>query len=712
MNSITNRRTGKLRFVLFLLMALLILRLTYLQVFQGKALADKAEAVWQEIETIPAVRGTIYDRNGNKLAYTTVAYTVSADLNQMREAHKKDPSKGNPEDYARQLAPLLDMPESQIYKILTSTDGVGFDLKQQVDEATKEKIENLKLPGIFFTRTSKRVYPNNELAAHVLGYVFDDGKQGAGIEGEYNKYLRGTDGKTTYLKDSKGNPLPYDHRQTIPAKNGNDVYLTIDETLQYFAESALDHMYQKYHPKTASIVVADPNTGEILALANRPTYNPNKFNEYPQEVLDNNWAVNASFEPGSTFKIVTLTAALTEKKARLDETFPSGSITVMNKQIHDWNYEGWGTITFREGVVHSSNVGFVILGQRLGKKLLYDYIYKFGFDTKTGIDLPGEGDSLLFNVDKMTDLDLAVTSFGQGVSVTPMQQVSAVTAVANGGKVMRPYLLKEVREPNGGPTVFENKPLVRSEVSNPDVMAQVRSAMEDVVKDDESKAAYVPGYHIAGKTGTAQIPKPGGGYYPDRYITSFIGFAPADKPKLLVYVTADYPRDAVQFGNVVASPVAKEFFQNALPYLGIAPDSDGKKQEKNKDDQAVSYVEVPDFTNLTKEQAEDLAKKTKLNLQVLGNDAKVTNQWPAPGSKVVSGSSEMVLLGRATGKDGTVPVPDLSGKSVRDVAEILTFLGLSFEPSGSGYAVSQDKPPGTGVPPGTKIKVTFAPQSQ
>jgi cell division protein FtsI/penicillin-binding protein 2 len=597
------------------------------------------------------------------------------------------------------------MPEDRIFSILTSKDKGGVDIKQAVPADVAEKVEKLNLKGIFLTKTTTRLYPNNSLAAHLLGFVNAEGKGGAGVELQYDEVLRGKDGKRRYLKDVHGNPLPYEEEQTVPAVDGKDVWLTIDETIQHYAEDALDDLVKKYEPQSASIVVADPNTGEILALANRPTYNPNKYGEATEKALYNNRAVNASFEPGSTFKIVTMTAALAEKKVDLNEKFQSGTIKVMGTPIHDWNDIGWGSITFRQGMEHSSNVGMVVLGQRLGKEKLFDYIYRFGFNQKTGVDLPGEGIPQLFDPKRMSDLDLAVTSFGQGNAVTPMQQVAAVSAVANGGKVVRPFVMKEIRDPKTQATLKEQKQQVISEVATPEVMATMRDIMEGVVNSDETKAGYIEGYRIAGKTGTAQIPKNTGGYEKDRYVGSFIGFAPADKPKVLVYVTVDTPKTDLQFGNIVATPFAKEVFANVLPYIGFQV-KDSKPVQVNPNN-LYRYTNVPNWIGMNRNQALQAANANQVNIHFVGTGDKVTGQWPNPGSKIPVGSNVIVITGGGKDGNGNVQVPDLTGKSMKEAIEILSLLDLGADTTGDGYVIKQEQNAGSFVPAGTKIKLTF-----
>ncbi|BCJ86080.1 PASTA domain-containing penicillin-binding protein [Effusibacillus dendaii] len=714
-------RSKWVRLFILLGLVLLIGRLAYIQIFKSAAWAQAAESIWKEKDVVPAVRGTIYDRNGKKLAYTTVAYDVQADLSIMEAARKEaaggktkdgkpvDPEQGDPAAYARKLAPLLQMTEQQIYeKLKPKPNVIGIPLKQEVDSETADKIDKLKLKGIFMTKTTMRHYPNGAFASHLLGFVTQDGKGGAGVELQYNDVLKGTDGVRKYLRDRNGNPLPYEQELLTPAVDGKDVYLTIDQTIQHYVEDALDRLVNQYKPLNASIVAADPNTGEILGIANRPSFDPNKFAEADQRVLDNNRAVDAAFEPGSTFKIVTLTAALNEHVVNLNDTFQSGKIQVKGAThpISDWNGGvGWGRITFREGMDHSSNVAMVTLAQRLGWDRLYKYIDLYGFNQKTGIDLPGEGSPILFTDKDKNDLNLAVTSFGQGISVTPMQQVAAVTAVANGGSVMRPFVMKEIRDPKTGATIQEQKPHVISHVATPEVMAEMRSVMEEVVSSDTSKAGYIEGYRIAGKTGTAQIAKPTGGYETDRFNCSFIGFAPVDNPKLLVYVTVDSPNNDLQFGNVVATPFARDVFANVLPYLGVQPEGKSKQPDDSAAAKQVVMTTVPDWQGMTGNQALQSAGSGKIRLQVIGSGEKVTAQWPKAGSKVPQGTSAIVMTSGAQDAQGNVQVPDLTGRTLRESAEILSMLNLNLETSGSGFVISQANPPGTKVPAGTVIKV-------
>ncbi|MBX6394727.1 MAG: PASTA domain-containing protein [Alicyclobacillaceae bacterium] len=713
------RRSPRHSWLLLLLSAalgLITVRLGWMEVVDTPAWAAMAEHVWVADHDLPAKRGAILDRNGRVLAQTVTAYNVV--LHTKAQQFPKIPAV---DDHAvNQLAPLVHMTPEEIRQVMASA-GEWTELRpggMRIDEETAQKIRSLKLPGVFLTETSKRVYPEGSLAAHVIGFVnMDSGEGQAGIELQYNGILRGQPGHARYLKDRDGHPLPFGEEEIRPPVSGKNVVLTIDSTIQAIVERELDRLVAETHPSTATVIVADPRTGEILALANRPSYDPNAYWKSTSQVLDRNIAISDPFEPGSTFKIVTLTAALAEHKVRLDETFPSGQIVVQGVPIHDWNWTGFGTITFRQGVIRSSNVGFVILGQRLGAEKLYEYIDRFGFNSRTGIDLPGESGAQLFDPATIRPIDLATTSFGQGIAVTPMQQVAEVMAVANGGKLLRPHIMKEIVDPQSGQVVQQQGPtVIRDGVAPPDVLATVREVMEDVVKSDESKAAYIPGYHVAGKTGTAQIPRPDHqGYYSDRYRTSFIGFAPVNDPRVLIYVTAEAPRVAMQFGNTVASPVAKRILEQVLPYLGVTPDpSDQPANSASKTQQGAGasgtgrpeFISVPDVVGKDSQAAVESLKAAGLKGQPTGKQGPVKRQWPAAGVQIPKGGG--VVLQTPPREDGKVVVPDVRGLNMRDVADLCAVLGLKLTASGDGWAVSQDLRPGQVVGPGTAIRVEFS----
>lgn len=731
------KRSKLLRFGLLVSMSTLVLRLLYVQVVEAHSLSERAQDWIKTDKPIVGTRGAIYDRNGQKLAFTGVAYDLNVDVDKFRQP-KAVEQHDTPEEYAQFLAPLIGAPEGELLGYMKNVGpdvhGVGLGSKgRKLDSSVYDKLEALHKEGKYLGITAHRVdirrYPNGNLAAHVLGFYGISGESEtetglAGVESVYDKQLAGEPGRVEYFTDQAGYPLPnYEPKITKQPTNGEDVVLTIDSTIQHFVEDELDNIVQKYAPKHASIIVADPNNGEILALGNRPTFKPAEYASADPEALWNDYALRA-FEPGSTFKTFVMTGALAEHKLDLSETFQSGSITVDGMTVRDWNGTGWGSISYRKGVYVSSNVGFVKIGQKLGKDSLYDYLYQFGFNKTTGIDLPGEENSSLFNPKNMRDIDLATTSFGQGVSVTPMQQLAAMMAVCNGGKVYQPHVVKEFRDQKTGKTIEEVKPKVTHEVANPEVFKTVRQVLEEAVVEDANKIDYIKGYHVAGKTGTAQVPKAGGGYEDDKYRLSFTGFAPANNPRLLIYVTVDQPsRNApLQFGSTVAAPSAKVVLEQSLRYLQVPIDPNDNTVEDPKntkqDDASVkpaapkTFVKVPDLIGATKEQANELTKQNNLKIQAVGDGPKVTGQWPdITYGQVPEGTEVKVYFGPEGSKDGKVKMPDLRGLSMREAMETLSLLQLQMEPSGSGYVLKQRVAPGTLIPFGTSVKLDFSPQS-
>jgi stage V sporulation protein D (sporulation-specific penicillin-binding protein) len=711
------KRTRLLRTILLGLLSCLMVRLGYIEVVQGHTLSKMAEENTVAETTVPAKRGTIYDRNGRVLAYTTTAYTLLAHTSAI-------PDK---QAFANALAPVLHMSSSAIVALLQKGD--WMELRPggyKVGEETLQKVKAMGLMNpdapsgqeIYAEPTLKRVYPDKSLAAHVLGFVSQDGPDGqeghgqAGIELEYDSLLAGKPGHATYFKDSNGNPLPYGYHEDVAPVPGKDIYLTIDATIQGFAQRALEEEVQKTKAGGGSVIVADPKTGEILAMASVPEYDPNAYWQADAAVLESNPAITNPFEPGSTFKIVTLTASIANHTVDIDnDTYMSGKINVGGTWLHDWNYTGWGRINFRQATIHSSNVGFVILGQKLGHDRLYQYIDRFGFNAPTGIDLPGEGSSILFPPDDQSQLDLAETSFGQGVAVTPIQQVAAVGAIANGGELMRPYVMKKVVDPVTRQIIEQQGPHVVRNVAPPSVMQKVNSVLKDDVASEPSPGGLVPGYTVAGKTGTASIPLPDRpGYYQDRYKTSFISYAPADNPALEIYVTVDAPRNDLQFGNIVAAPVAMEIYREALPYLRVSPDQPMPSLPQANAN-VVEAMTVPDLAGLTRNAAAQAAGADHLQIEFLGDGDKVVDQWPRAGETVPKWSVLRALLKRGDGGVETqVGMPDLLGLSMRDAVDILSLLGLNVNPVGDGFVVAQSVPPGQMVNIGQTVTVRLAPK--
>ncbi|TCS84419.1 stage V sporulation protein D [Tepidibacillus fermentans] len=634
-SQVTVRKRIWLSFVIgsFLFVSL-IGRLGYVQLAKGQWLADKAEDLWSRDIPVEAKRGKIFTRDGEVLAYNVSAPSVMAIPVQIKD----------PNYTAKELANILGMNQEKIYKLITQRELI-VRVARKIPEEKAVQIEKLKLPGIAITEESKRYYPEKDLASHVLGFVGIDNQGLAGIEVVYDDLLKGKNGAISFYADAKGREMPNQSQRFTPPKNGYDLVLTIDKNIQSYIERELDQAVVTYNPDHAIAIAMDPNTGEILGMASRPNYDPSRFKEYPSEVYNRNLPIWMAYEPGSTFKIITLAASLQEKTINLDDHFfDPGYIKVADSTLHCWKDGGHGSETFLQVVENSCNPGFVVMGQKLGGDKLYSYIKNFGFGEKTGIDLYGEQKGILFNQKSMLNsVNLATTSFGQGVSVTPIQQVAAVAAAINGGKLLTPHLLKEVRDPETGDVLKTIQPQIKRQVISPETSKQVRQTLESVVSNGTGRNAYIDGYRIGGKTGTAQKVGPNGGYLDNNYIVSFIGFAPADKPEVVIYVAIDNPKGTVQFGGTVAAPIVKNIIDSTLQYLEI-PKRKDQLEKKYRYGIDIPYVEVPNLIGQTKN---DIIQSlyTNFTLEVEGTGNVVLQQIPKPGTRVEKGSTLRIYMG-------------------------------------------------------------------
>jgi len=609
----------------------LITRLGYIQLVKGDWLAEKAEDLWKRDIPVEAKRGKILDRNGEVLALNISSPTVIAIPIQI-----KDPGLT-----AKELANILHISEQKVYKLITKKE-LMVKVARKISEDQAKKIKALKLPGIAITEESKRYYPEKNFASHVLGFVGIDNQGLAGVEVVYDQLLSGKRGAISFSADARGREMPNQEQTYTPPKDGYTLVLTLDKQIQSFVERELDQAMLTYRPDHAFAIAMNPNTGEILAMASRPNYNPERFADYPSEVYNRNLPIWMAYEPGSTFKIITLAASLQEDTIDLKDNFyDPGYIEVAGQKLRCWKREGHGHETFLEVVENSCNPGFVAMGQKLGKENLFKYIKDFGFGEKTGIDLRGEQKGILFNINKVGPVELGTTSFGQGVAVTPIQQVAAVSAAINGGKLLTPHLLKEVHDPVSDQVVKMISPEIKRQVISKETSKEVREALESVVANGTGRNAYIDGYRVGGKTGSAQKIGPNGGYLKDNHIVSFIGFAPADQPEIIVYVAVDNPQ-GIQFGGVVAAPIVKNILQDSLQYLGVKP----RKVQLEKEYRYgidIPYVEVPDLVGETIQSLKQ-SLYVDFRLEVEGKGAVVVQQLPRPGVRVEKGSTIRVYL--------------------------------------------------------------------
>ena len=620
-------------FVILFCLLIIIGKVFYIQVFSYKKLYNYANDLWSRNLPIEANRGKIYDRNGVVLASNITTTSLVLIPNQIK----------NKETTTKLLAEALNVSYDDMKKHVFKSTSIErvHPIGRRLDYETADKINSLSLDGVYLLKESKRYYPNGSMLAHTLGFVGIDNQGLAGLELMYNEYLTGSYGAIKYYSDAKGNKLKLSEYYEQP-QDGMDIYLTIDYNIQVAVERELDNVVSKYNPDQALALAVDPNTGEILAISSRPTFSPSEYQNYTTEVINRNLPVWMTYEPGSTFKIITLASALEEGLVDLDNEhfYDSGAVSVGGATIHCWKHGGHGEQTYLQVVENSCNPGFVNLGLRLGKEKLFSYIDNFGFGSKTNVDLNGEASGILFDVNKIGDLELATTAFGQGVSVTPIQQVMAVSAAINGGTLYTPYIVKSINEPETNSVIVNNSEKIVRKVISDETSAKVRYALENVVANGSGRNAYIPDYRVGGKTGTAQKVKDGR-YMVGNYITSFIGFLPSDDPKVIVYVAIDNAKGVTQYGSTVAAPVAKNILTSSITALNIEKRTNDIEKKYNYGDKR--YEVVPSVIGKTKKEA--VAELKKFKIEFTGSGDVITYQSPSSGVTLTEGSTIRLMLG-------------------------------------------------------------------
>mgnify|MGYP004569300157 FL=1 len=619
--------------LIFCLLFIIVCRVFYIQVFSYDKLSSLAESLWSRKLPIGADRGEIYDRKGRVLATNLTTTSLVLIPNQIK----------NPEEVAQKLSEILNSDYDDMFAHVTKKTSIErvHPEGRQLSYDIASKIEELHFDGVYLVKESKRYYPYGTVLSHVLGYVGIDNQGLSGLELTYDKYLTGENGAIKYFSDGKGNRLELSEVYEEP-QNGVNLTLTIDLDLQLAAERELDNAVMKYNPEHAIALAMDPNTGEVLAMASRPNFDSNNYQDYDTTTINRNLPIWMTYEPGSTFKIMTLASSLEEKTVNLfeDTYYDSGSVSIDGATIHCWKSGGHGAQTYLNVVENSCNPGFVSLGNKLGVDKLMSYINKFGFGEKTGIDLNGESSGILFNPNRMGPVELATTSFGQGISVTPIQQVTAVSAVINNGYLYQPYIVKSLEEPETKSIVKLNEPVLRRRVISEESSKLARFALESVVANGSGRNAYIENYRVGGKTGTAQ--KVEDGHYLDgNYILSFVGFMPANDPKIVVYVAIDNPKGVTQYGGVVAAPIAKSILETAISVLNIESSTEVMPREYNWND--TKYYKIPDVVGETKEEA----KKSLQGFQIeySGEGEHVLYQSPSGNSYVKENGTVSLMLG-------------------------------------------------------------------
>lgn len=624
----------RLFFVIVVILFLTIIgKVIYIQVFEYDKLSKLSNELWSRELPIEGNRGIIYDRNYTVLADNITTTSLVLIPNQIKEKDRA----------IKELSKILGVTEKEMSKHVnkkTSIERVHPE-GRRLSFDVADKIAALNLEGVYLVKESKRNYPYDKSLSHVLGYVGIDNQGLSGLELQYNDYLTGEYGSIKYFSDAKGNKLSLNEIYEEP-QDGVNILLTINNEIQMSVERELDNAVSKYNPEHALAIVMDPNSGEILAMSSRPNFSPSNYKQYTLEEINRNLPIWMNYEPGSTFKIITLATALNENLVDLENEhfYDGGSVRVANAKIKCWKTGGHGDQTFLQVVENSCNPGFVALGRRIGKETLFSYIDKFGFGEKTGIDLNGEATGIIFNLDKVGEVELATTAFGQGVSVTPIQQITAVSAAINGGKLYKPYIVKSLLEPETNTPIKTNEKVLVRDVITSETSKKVALALESVVTNGSGRNAYIEGYRVGGKTGTAQKVKDGS-YMHGNYILSFIGFMPADDPKVVVYVAIDNPKGVVQYGGTVAAPIAKAILEDCASALNIKKRT--TTTEKKYQFWEKKYVTVPDVTN--KKLSDVKGSLYGYDVNYTGSGDYIIFQSPKAGERVLEGSKIRILLG-------------------------------------------------------------------
>ncbi len=703
--AVTNKRAVLLLFLFIGALFVLFGRMTYIQAtkeVKGHDLTVMAEEKYSRSQVIDSSRGSILDRHGSVLAEDVPSYNVVAVLseNQGENQFVKDPVKT-----AEELSPFIDMEQNELEGRLTDAIESGrYQIElgagsRLLSYSEKEQIEKLKLPGIVIEETSRRYYPKQTFASHVIGQQSILNSVGnMGLEGRMDDYLSSEDGHIEYTSLGKGLSAASD-RITLP-ENGADIYTTLDTNIQAALEQAMSQVEEEYAPEKMTAIAADPRTGEILAMSNRPSFNPNEYGEIENYL---NFAVQDAVEPGSTLKMFTLAAAIEEGVFQNDAKYKSGKyeIDAYSEDIRDVNRSGWGEITYEEGFHRSSNVLMAkLVLEHIGIKPFYDYLEAFGFSQKTGIDLDQESAGQL---EQGRRSDAARTSFGQTSTATPIQMVQGAMAIANDGVMMKPYILKGIEDENGD-QLFQGESEIAGEPISEDTARQVRELLRGVVDEEHGTGGKynIQGLDVAGKTGTAQMVE-NGQYLKGhgQYLYSFLGMAPYEDPKVVLYVSVTKPNLAEdESGNDPVSLIFNAVMQRSMSYMDLEPSDDDLIAEAGQ-----KGLEMPDVTGMDLERV--LNELDEDQLTVVGDGDTIESQQPLPGTKLLEGERVIVQT-----DSESYSLPDMTGWSYRDVMKIGAILDLDMSYSGNGFLKEQSVPPDTPVAPGEALSVEFVTRSE
>lgn len=694
------KRVFALLMMLAFLFSLLTLRIAYLTTARSSELTQRGISQWTREGTVYARRGSILDTNGQTLVISATAYIVSADPRKVSDISL----------FTQTVCPILDLSEESVTQKLSDRTKASVILKRQVSREKADELRSLQasageavaaqLEALLFDEDVRRAYPRGAFLTQTLGLTNVDSVGQSGLELQYESLLRGTAGVSLRSVDGKSQPIYDSGNLYIEPQDGNSIKLTIDATIQDICEKAMRECYDVNKAQAVHLIAMDPYTGAILAMCSKPDYDPNDPPRDQTDALTQLMRIRLisdSYEPGSTFKILTAAAALESGVTTPEDGFYcSAKITVDGDTIRCWGSPHKDE-TMAEALQNSCNPVFVELALRLGTERMYQYLHAFGLGSKTNVDLQGEGSGILIPVQSVKNVDLARIGFGQSVAVTPIQMITAACAVINGGRLMQPYLLKEAIAPDGT-VLYRTQPKVVSTPISEETSATMRELLELVVSEGGAKNAAIEGYRIGGKTGTAQVYKDGR-IARDVHIGSFLGFAPADDPRIALLVIVDEADVPVDYGGTTAAPFARQILADVLPYLGCKPSSQDEREE----------IAVEDVVGLPLWQARKVIAEQGFSVLDDGAGDTVTAQMPSGGGKLIEGGQVMLYTytDDPLQTEELVCVPDVEGLSIARAASMLRQRGLDMTIEGTGFAIRQEPAAGQYVEQGGVVQVVF-----
>ncbi|MGM0444936.1 MAG: penicillin-binding transpeptidase domain-containing protein [Bacillota bacterium] len=667
------KRIKVLFFIITFVLLLLIARLIWIQIINNEEYSDKAlQQRIMELKVNPN-RGNIFDINGKELAVSVTSKTVVGLPKQIT----------NPTQTAGKLADVLSVEYETIFNRLTK-DAYAVYLERQIPDQTVEEIDNLQLEGITFIDESKRIYPREKLASQVLGFTGIDNNGLEGMELSFDRYLTGSRGLILTERDASGQLIPESVIDYIREEDGNNLYLTVNEAIQHSAERELAATAKEFNAEGGTIIVMEPDTGDIISMANYPTYDPNSFSDYNKRYWRNR-AITDNFEPGSTFKIITTASAIEEGVVNQNDVFyDTGKIKVEKEYIECWDDEGHGTESFTEVVQNSCNPGFVQVGLRIGKKPFFNYINAFGFGKKTNIDLPGEAVGLIPEFNTVGDIEIATISFGRGISVTPIQLISAISAVANDGVLMKPNLIDKITDQNGE-KLKESKPVEVRRVVSSSTAHKTLSLLENVVSSGTGTNAYIEGYRVGGKTGTAQH------YNSSLYDSSFVGLFPVNNPQFVVLVVLYGIDGQTYYASQTAAPLFKRIASDLIRYYKVPSQNENNKPIENE------LVKLDDYKNKRIYDVQNSIKELGLEYKVIGENNNIVAQIPKAGSNVYKDSTVFLFTEQNENikMNYKIMTPDFRGMKLEEAKSLAEMMGLNLKIQGqTGEVIDQSIDPG------------------